>query len=39
MRAIIENQFQNASGFTSLQPAFYKGRRLSFGTDFLDSIA
>lgn len=29
-----ENQFQNELGFTGLNPAFYKGRRFSFGTDF-----
>lgn len=29
-----KNQFQKESGFTSLQPAFYKGRRFSFGTNF-----
>ncbi|MFK0309746.1 hypothetical protein ACIQUF_00740 [Pseudomonas sp. NPDC090233] len=34
MHAGGKNQFQNESGFTGLQPAFYKGRRKSFGTGF-----
>jgi len=33
MRAGGKNQFQKEPGLNGLQPAFYKGRPFSFGTD------